>query len=107
MHLNVIKKKGAIKVNKVLKQILPVCVCLFALTGQAIADALSNEQRAYDRGNYAEAINLLRRLAAQGQAEVQYNLGAIHDNYIGVNKDYKEALKWYCLAADQGYGEVK
>lgn len=52
--------------NKLLKQMLLVCVCLFALTGQAIADALSDANRAYDAGNYAEAAKILMPLAKRG-----------------------------------------
>jgi hypothetical protein len=37
--------------NKSLKQMLLVCVCLFALTGQAIADSLSDAYDAYNAGN--------------------------------------------------------
>ena len=32
----------------------------------------------------------------------QYNLGVMYDNGEGVPQDYKEAVKWYRLAAEQG-----
>ena len=32
----------------------------------------------------------------------QYNLGVMYDNGDGVPQDYKEAVKWYRLAAEQG-----
>ena len=31
------------------------------------------------------------------------NLGIMYDNGQGVPQDYKEAVKWYRLAAEQGY----
>jgi len=50
----------------------------------------------------ARAVAACRRLAAQGNARAQNNLGFIYNNGYGVPQDYKEALKWYRLAAEQG-----
>ena len=36
--------------------------------------------------------------AKKGDAEAQYNLGAMYANGQGVPQDYKEALKWFRLA---------
>ena len=44
-------------------------------------------------------------LAEQGIAEAQYNLGLIYSKGQGVAPDYKEAVKWYRLAAEQGFAE--
>ena len=57
---------------------------------------------AYARGDYAAALRLLRPLADQGDAQAQYNLGALYDNGQGVPQNYAEAMKWYRKAADQG-----
>src|SRR6476469_7019318 len=57
---------------------------------------------AFDRGDYATTLQLLRPLADQGDASAQYNLGVMHDKAHGVPQNYAEALKWYRLAADQG-----
>ena len=35
-------------------------------------------------------------------AVAQYNLGVMYDNGQGVPQDYKTAVKWYTLAAEQG-----
>ena len=43
-----------------------------------------------------------KRLAEQGDARAQYNLGVMYDKGDGVEKDYREALKWYTKAAQQG-----
>ena len=88
--------------DRLQKQVLLVCVCLFALTGQAIADSLSDAKSAYNAGNYEKAAKLLVTQAQQGNAEAQFNLGLMYDNGQGVPKDYKEAAKWYRLAAEQG-----
>ncbi|OLP04663.1 tetratricopeptide repeat protein, partial [Rhodoferax antarcticus] len=38
----------------------------------------------------------------QGLADAQSNLGVMYENGQGVSQDYKEAVKWYRLAAEQG-----
>ena len=43
-----------------------------------------------------------RRLAEQGDADAQYNLGVMYANGEGVPQDDAEAVRWYRLAADQG-----
>ena len=58
---------------------------------------------AFDRGDYATTLRLLRPLADQGDVYAQYNLGVMHDKAHGVPQNYAEALKWYRLAADQGH----
>jgi TPR repeat protein len=40
--------------------------------------------------------------AAEGYAKYQFKLGHMYDNGNGVEKNYKEAVKWYRLAAEQG-----
>ena len=44
----------------------------------------------------------LIRLAEQGEANAQYNLGAMYFTGNGVTQAYKAAVKWYTLAAEQG-----
>ena len=99
--------------NRLLKQILLVCVCLFAVSGHAMvgspaitidatADSLSEEGRAYAEGDYKKAAKLYRPLAEKGDAEAQLILGSMYDFGLGVPQDYKEAVKWYRLAAEQG-----
>jgi TPR repeat protein len=41
--------------------------------------------------------------AEAGDADAQYTLGELYRNGQGVEQDFKEALKWYQKAADQGY----
>jgi uncharacterized protein len=93
--------------NKSLKQVLLVCVCLFALTGQAIADSLSDAKGAYDAGDYAKAAKLYKPLAQLGDAGAQTNLGLMHYQGKGVPQDYKEAVKWFRLAAKNGYAPAQ
>src|SRR5450756_1554132 len=93
--------------NQLLKQVLLVCVCLLALTGQAIADSLSDAKRAYHAKDFAKAASLYTPLAKQGNADAQTELGVMYDNGQGVTQDYKEAVKWFQLAANQGNAEAQ
>lgn len=89
--------------NKLLKQVLLAGVCFFALTGQAMADPLSDANRVYETGDYEKAAKLYGVLANKGNAEAQYNLGIMHRAGRGVPRDINEAKKWYLLAAEQGH----
>ena len=44
-----------------------------------------------------------RRLAEQGYAYAQTNLGNLYEYGLGVQQDYAEAMSWFRKAADQGY----
>ena len=43
-----------------------------------------------------------KRLAEDGDAEVQSELGEMYSEGNGVPQNYKEAVKWYTKAAEQG-----
>jgi hypothetical protein len=62
---------------------------------------------AYDRGDYATALEEWRPLAEQGDAGAQFNLGLLYDMGRGVPQNYAEAAKWYRLAADGGYDKAQ
>ena len=53
---------------------------------------------AYNRGDYATALRLLRPLADGGSTSAQYNIGIMYDKGQGVPKDYVEAHKWVSLS---------
>jgi TPR repeat protein len=76
-------------------------------SGIAFADQFEDSIAAYDRGDYATAVRLLRPLAEQGNAQAQNGLGAMYYNGKGVTQDFKEAVKWYRLAAVQGYASAQ
>ena len=48
-----------------------------------------------------------RRLAEQGDADAQYNLGYRYVTGIGVPQDRAEAVRWLRLAADQGHTQAE
>jgi len=45
--------------------------------------------------------------ADQGFALAQSNLGVMHDNGWGLPKNTTEAVRWYLLAAGQGFAVAK
>src|SRR5205823_4000343 len=59
---------------------------------------------AYKQGNYATALAELRPLAENGSALAQVALGVMYTNGQGVPQDFKEALRWYRLAANEENG---
>jgi len=89
------------------KWILFLAIILALCSSIARADDFEDARDAYQKGNYAQAIELFRPLAAQGNARAQYNLGFMYLMADGVIQDYKEAVKWFLLAAEQGYADAQ
>jgi TPR repeat protein len=75
-----------------------------SVVGGAAAGTLDDGVAAYQRGDYATAMRLLRPLADQGNPDAQFNLGMMCAHGHGAPQDYGEAVKWYRKAADQGFG---
>jgi TPR repeat protein len=85
-----------------MRSILTGIVLTLMLTGGVAAGPLEEAVAAHERGDYAEALRLLRPLAEQGDARAQDNLGILYHDGQGVPQDYAEAVKWHRLAAEQG-----
>jgi len=62
---------------------------------------------AYDEGDYTAAVSLWRPLAAQGQADADYNLGFMYAIGLSVARDYTKAVELYREAALQGYADAQ
>jgi len=62
--------------------------------------------QAYDSGDYARALRVWERLADQGDAQAQNNLGYMYKTGLGTPVNYQRAIYWYELAADQGRVEA-
>src|SRR6516162_3926902 len=77
------------------------------LRGNAIAGALKDCAAAFDRQDYAAALQLCRPLAEQGDVRAQTSLGGMYYNGQGVQRDYAEATKWVRKAAEQGYAPAQ
>jgi hypothetical protein len=73
-----------------------------ALIGIAAAGPLEDGQAAYQRGDYATALRLLRPLAEQRNVDAQVQLGDLYLAGEGVPRDDAQAMNWYRKAADHG-----
>jgi hypothetical protein len=78
-----------------------------AAVGSVSAGPREDGIAAFDRGNYATALGLLRPLASQGDASAQFYVGYMNEFGKGVPQDYAEAVKWYLKAAEQGDAEAQ
>ena len=52
-------------------------------------------------------VSIRKELAEQGHARSQYNLAVRYARGEGVIQDYKEAVKWFRLAAEQGHATAQ
>jgi len=69
------------------------------------ANSLEDGIQAYKAGDGKKALEKLKPLAEQGNAEAQFQLGHMH-SFAGLlhnGEDDKEALKWLRKAAEQGH----
>jgi TPR repeat protein len=87
--------------------LLIAALTLSVSSGVVFAGPLEDGQAAYDRRDYATALQLWRPLAVQGNAVAQANLGSMYINGEGVAQDYKEAVRWYRLAAVKGQARAQ
>lgn len=91
-----------------MKRFLMVAMTVLTL-GIATASAGPSEEpdAAHELGDYANELEILRPLAAQGHATAQFNLGVMYDFGRGVTQDYAQAVQWYRLAAAQGHAAAQ
>jgi uncharacterized protein len=78
---------------------------LFLFSGSVYGDMYDDMNDAYDaleRQDFKTAHRLLLPLAVRGHKSEQYNLGTMYEKGQGVPQDYKEAVKWWKLAAEPG-----
>jgi uncharacterized protein len=77
---------------------------IFGLGGISAASAGLWEEAtaASQRGNYAAAIKILRRLADGGDTRAQASLGIMYEEGKGVPQNYSEAVNWYRRSATKG-----
>lgn len=71
--------------------------------GHAQDAAVKAGVEAYNRQDFAEAMQHWRAAAAKGDPDAQYNLGQIYKLGRGVPVDLAAAENWYRLAAQQGH----
>ena len=80
--------------------IIALSCFLMTLAAPISAQDFEKGVAAYHDGDYATAFKEFKPLALAGNSPSQYNLGVMYHKGFGVPQDYKEALKWYTLAAE-------
>ena len=68
-----------------------------------LASEVANANEAYERGDYATSLRQLCNWPRQGNALAQSNLGSMYASGRGVSQNNAEAMKWFQLAAKQGF----
>jgi TPR repeat protein len=65
------------------------------------AEDLPTANDAFERGEYVTALELYETLAAQGEAEAQFQLGLMYEQGLGTDVDGQMAQRYYEQAAEQ------
>jgi TPR repeat protein len=84
---------------------VPAAVCLALLITATAALAAGDweaARAAFKKSDYATTVRILKKLAGQGLAKAQTQLGYMYVHGLGVTRDFTEAVKWYRRAAKQG-----
>ena len=88
----------------------PILTALALLAGVALPAAAQDFRagvEAAERGDFAAALREWRPLAQAGSATAQASLAELYAFGRGVPPDIAEALRWYRLAAAQGYSAAQ
>ena len=73
----------------------------------ALAGPWEDGMAAYNRGDYAPAIELFRPLARAGNAKAQAVIGVMYRKGQGVAKNSEHAFMWLSLASAHGNARAK
>ena len=93
--------------RNLIKTFILMLMLMLSFSHSAIADDFEDGLVAYGKGDFATALRLLTPLAEQENSNAQFLVGWIYERGEGVKKDYKIAVKWYTLAAEQGFADAQ
>jgi len=85
-----------------MKHIAILLAFLITLSSPVAAQDFQKGLAAAQSGDFATALQEWTPLAEAGVDIAQFNLAQMYSNGQGVPQDYKEAVKWYKLSAEQG-----
>jgi len=83
-------------------QYLVAMLCLLLIATPVVADT-ADAEKAYDDGDYLEALNLWLPLAEAGDTTAQYNIATLYRLGRGVPADPSVSVNWYLRAAQHGH----
>jgi hypothetical protein len=81
---------------------LGILIASLSVVGALADPRVRAGERAYARGQYAEAARLLTPPALEGDPEAETFLGFLYQHGRGVPQDYAEAGRWFHDAAEKG-----
>jgi hypothetical protein len=73
------------------------------VSGQSATDHASADRGSTSQGSQAKSLPDLRKLASQGDADAQWQMGVRYHNGEGVPRDDVQAMQWFLRAAEQGH----
>jgi uncharacterized protein len=85
-----------------IKRIVTPILALIAAGWVYAADPLGDAIKAYDAGQYQQAVTLLKPLAEAGDSVAQLRLGMLYYYGNGVPEDESAAVAWLTRSASQG-----
>ncbi len=78
------------------------CFFIFFYSQFIYADTFREGGEAYKKGDYATAADKFLEVAEKGDHRAMYALGSMYAGGTGLEKNYKEAFKWFSRAAKYG-----
>ena len=88
--------------STIMRNLFTILFWLLLSVAPVFAADFQKGWEAYQRGDFATALQKWRPLAEQGDGRAQFNLGIMYDRGNGVAEDDKQAVYWYRKAAEQG-----
>ena len=85
------------------RSVVKAAEAVSAVSGQGSANQRSADRGSTSQGSPAKSLPEIRKLAAQGDADAQWQLGVRYHNGEGVPRDDVQAMQWFLRAADQGH----
>lgn len=84
-----------------------VGLALLLFLNLCFANTFNNALEAYKKEEYTKAFTIFEKLANEGNASAQHNLGVMYYYGDGVAMDKKKAYTLLVQAADQGHEEAQ
>ena len=81
---------------------LVAAVCLVLSSAAAWSDEYKNGVKAYQKGQYNDALSFLMPLARHGDPYSQFAIAVMYDDGLGLSQDFDLALEWYRKSAAGG-----
>ncbi|MFA7092313.1 MAG: tetratricopeptide repeat protein [Arcobacteraceae bacterium] len=86
---------------------MKIVLSLLLFLNLCFANTFNDALEAYQKEDYTKAFGIFEKLANEGNASAQYNLGVLYYYGDGVAVDKKKAYTLLVQAADQGHEEAQ